>query len=106
MDRSPLNPLASLWAARIVEGYADRARPAMSDGARGVLLDHLVSRLSSVVADAPIGDWPEAANAALDAWEDEARTDGPGCPVSTRPPGWCGSGCTAKPCAGRKASPC
>jgi hypothetical protein len=31
----------------------------------------------SVVADAPIGDWPAAANAALDAWEDEARTDGP-----------------------------
>jgi hypothetical protein len=29
------------------------------------------------VADAPIGDWPAAANAALDAWEDEARTDGP-----------------------------
>jgi hypothetical protein len=77
MDRSPLNLLGSLWAARIVEGYAMRARPEMSDGARIVLLHHLASRLSPVVADAPIGDWSETANAALDAWEYEAHTAGP-----------------------------
>ncbi|MCJ2084856.1 hypothetical protein MKK88_02460 [Methylobacterium sp. E-005] len=77
MDRSPLNLLAGLWAARIVDGYATRARPAMSDGARSVLLDHLTLRLGPAIADTPVGDWPEAANAALDAWEDEARTDRP-----------------------------
>ena len=77
MDSSPLNLLAGLWAGRIVEGYADRARPAMSEGARAVLLEHLARRLGPAIADTPVGDWPEAANAALDAWEDEARTDGP-----------------------------
>ena len=77
MDRNPLNLLAGIWAARIVAGYVDRARPVMSEGARGVLLDHLTSRLGSVVVDAPIADWPAVANAALDAWEDEARTGGP-----------------------------
>lgn len=69
MDRSPLNLLAGLWAARIVEGYGARARPEMSEGARAVLLDHLTRRLGSAIAVTPVGDWPDAANAALDAWE-------------------------------------
>lgn len=77
MNRSPLDLEAGLWAARIVEGYATRARPEMSEGAREVLADHLTRRLGPAVAETPIGDWPEAANAALDAWEDEARTVGP-----------------------------
>ncbi|CAA2161156.1 hypothetical protein MBRA_06316 [Methylobacterium brachiatum] len=77
MDRNPLNLLAGLWAARIVEGYGARARPEMSEGARAVLLDHLTRRLGSAIAVTPVGDWPDAANAALDAWEDEARTVGP-----------------------------
>ena len=77
MDHSPLNLLGSLWAARIVEGYAMRARPEMSDSARIVLLHHLASRLGPVVAAVPVDDWPETANAALDAWEDEAHTTGP-----------------------------
>ena len=77
MDRSPLNLLAGMWAARIVEGYADRARPEMSEGARAILFDHLARQLASPIANTPVGDWPEAANAALDAWEDEVQTDGP-----------------------------
>lgn len=77
MTASPFNPVAGLWAFRIVEGYAARARPEMSDGARSVLLDHLAGRLDAVMPAAPVGDWPDAANAALDTWEDEARTDGP-----------------------------
>lgn len=77
MTERPLNIEAGLWADRLVEGYAARARPEMSEGARAVLLDHLTRRVAPVIASTPIGDWPEAANAALDAWEDEARTDGP-----------------------------
>lgn len=77
MTASPFNPVARLWASRIAEGYAARARPEMSEGARTVLLDHLASRLDAVVPAVPVGDWPDAANAALDTWEDEARTDGP-----------------------------
>lgn len=77
MDPSPFNLEAGLWAARVAEAYADRARPEMSDEARTVLLAHLTHRLGPAVAATPIGDWPEAANAALDAWEDEARTEGP-----------------------------
>lgn len=77
MNQVPFSLEAGVWAGRLVEGYAARARPEMSEGARTVLLDHLISRLGPVVADAPIGDWPDAANAALDAWEDEARTEGP-----------------------------
>lgn len=77
MNQVPFGLEAGVWAGRLVEGYAARARPEMSEGARTVLLDHLTSRLGPVVADAPIGDWPDAANAALDAWEDEARTEGP-----------------------------
>lgn len=77
MTASPFNPVAGLWASRIAEGYAARARPEMSEGARTVLLDHLAGRLDAVVPSAPVGDWPDAANAALDTWEDEARTDGP-----------------------------
>lgn len=77
MLASPFNPVARLWAARIAEGYAARARPEMSEGARTVLLDHLAGRLDAVMPAAPVGDWPDVANAALDTWEDEARTDGP-----------------------------
>ena len=77
MNQAPFSLEAGVWAGRLVEGYAARARPAMSEGARTVLLDHLTTRFGPVVANAPIGDWPEVANAALDAWEDEARTEGP-----------------------------
>lgn len=49
----------------------------MSAAARVILRDHLARRLAPAVASEPVGDWPEAANAALDAWEDEARTAGP-----------------------------
>lgn len=34
MDRSSLKLLAGVWAARIVENYADRARPEMRESAR------------------------------------------------------------------------
>lgn len=77
MDQGPFNPEAGVWAARIVDDYAARAWPGISDDARTILLEHLTSRLGPVVAKTPIGDWPAAANAALDAWEEEARTDGP-----------------------------
>lgn len=77
MDLGPFDLEANLWAARIVAGYASQARPEMSDGARAVMLDHLTRALTPAIASTPVGDWPEAANAALDTWEDEARTAGP-----------------------------
>lgn len=63
MLASPFNPAARLWAARIAEGCAARARPQMSVAARTVLVDRLAGWLDAVVPSAPIGDWPDASNA-------------------------------------------
>lgn len=77
MDREQLEAAATPLAQEVVDRYARRATPVMSEAGRRILLGHLVRRLALAMHLSPIGDWSDHANAALDEWEDQARTTGP-----------------------------